>query len=225
MSKRKIAVLLGMVLTFILIRYLDVDEVLSVETLISNKDRLINFTSNYYLISMIIFLVSNILLGAVGVPVFAVYTLAAGLIFGFLEGMILSLSASLIGGYISFFLSRYAFSAFFRKRYAHRLKRVEKKLEDNSFAYLLGLRLLPGFPYFITNIVAGLSPISESIFLTSTFFGILPSTTLFIYTGHVLREIDHVSQFFALKYLWPIIAVVVVTMTALILRLRKNKAI
>jgi uncharacterized membrane protein YdjX (TVP38/TMEM64 family) len=225
MNYKKVAVVVSMILIFIGVRYFEVDNILSIEILIENKDRLIVFTSNHIIASVLIFMIGNIVLGALGVPVFAVFTLAAGLIFGFLEGMMLSLSASLMGGYISFYFSRYAFSNYFRKKYGHRLKKVESKLEANGFKYLLGLRLLPGFPYFVTNIIAGLSPIKESTFLYSTILGIIPSTTLFIYTGHVLRKVDSVYKMFSLEYMWPIVAIVLLVVVAILLKLRKDKAI
>lgn len=225
MNKKKILVLLGMIILFLGVRYFDIDHAISIESLIGNKDRLIEFTARHHLPSVIIFLMTNIFLGAIGVPVFAVFTLAAGLVFGFLEGMILSTASSVIGGYISFFLSRYVFSSYFHKKYGHRLKRIESKLDDKEFSYLLGLRLLPGFPYFLTNILAGLSKIKTTTFFTSTILGILPSTTLFIYCGHVLREVDSVYQMLTIKYMWPVIGVVLMILIGLVIRFKKSKAI
>lgn len=225
MNKKKILVLIGMIVLFLGVRYFDIDHAISVESLIENKDRLIVFTAKYHLPSIIIFLITNILLGAIGVPVFAVFTLAAGLVFGFLEGMILSTISSVTGGYISFFLSRYVFSSYFHKKYGHRLRRIESKMKDKEFTYLLGLRLMPGFPYFLTNILAGLSKIKTTTFFYSTILGILPSTVLFIYCGHVLREVDSVYQMLTLRYMWPVIAVVWMIITGLIIRFKKSKAI
>lgn len=225
MNKKKYLIVVGMIAIVLLVRVIDIQDTISIETLIENKDRLIQFTGRHHLSSGIIFLISNIILGAVGVPVFAVFTLAAGLMFGFLEGLVLSIVGAIVGGYVSFFLSRYAFSSFFQKRYEHRLRKVKDKLENKEFLYLLGLRLLPGFPYFITNILAGLSRIKTSSFIYSTLLGIMPSTLLFIYTGHILRKVDSVYQMLSLQYLWPIIGVALMTIVAVFLRLKKNKII
>jgi len=223
MNYKKLSIVIGMILAFIIFRYLEVDQIISIERLVENKERLIEFTSRHYFASIIIFLVLNVLLGSIGVPVYAVFTLAAGLIFGFFEGIIIALSASLLGGYISFFLSRYAFSNFFRKKYSHRLEKVEKRLEEKGFTYLLGLRLLPGFPYFATNVLAGLSPIKTTTYLYSTILGIIPSTVLFIYTGHVLRELDSIYQMLRFKYMWPVVLVGLMTLTAIVIRYKRKK--
>ncbi|MCH4889668.1 TVP38/TMEM64 family protein [Acidaminobacter sp. JC074] len=225
MNKKKILILVGMIVVFLGVRYFNVDATISVESLLDNKERFIAFSSKYYILSVIIYLVLNIVLGAIGVPVYGVFTMAAGLMFGFLEGLVFSMSAAVLGGYISFNLSRYAFRDFFHKRYSHRLDKFERRLEGREFAHLLGLRLLPGFPYFITNIIAGLSPIKVSPFFMSTIIGILPSAILFNYTGHVLRELDSMAQMMTMKYLWPVIAVALMTLVAIILRLKKNKVI
>lgn len=225
MNKKKIGVMIVMIVAFITLRYFDVGAYLSVETLLNNREKLIVFTSRHYLPTLVIFMVSNILLGAIGVPVFAVYTLAAGLIFGFVEGLILSMTASIVGGYISFYLSRYALSTYFRRKYKHRIEKIESKLKYNQFTVLLGFRLLPGFPYFITNIVAGLSPIDEITFLYSTFLGIIPSTALFIYCGHILRQVSTLKEVLTLANFWPIILILLLAVSAVIIRLKKNKTI
>jgi len=225
MNKKKIGIVIGMIIAFIAFRYFEMDDFVSVDTLLENREKLIAFTERHYIPSIVIFMISNILLGAIGVPVFAVYTLAAGLIFGFLEGMILSISASIIGGYISFYLSRYAFSAYFRRKYHDRLEKIESKLQHKQFTYLLGLRLLPGFPYFLTNIIAGLSPIDEITFLYSTFLGIIPSTFLFIYCGHILREVSTIKEMLTVRNFWPVIGIALMAIIAIIMKLRKNKAI
>jgi len=225
MNKKKILILVGLIIVFIGVRYYNVDTTISVESLLENKERFIAFAERHFLSSIIIYLLLNIVLGAIGVPVYGVFTMAAGLMFGFFEGLVLSMSAAVLGGYISFNLSRYAFRDFFHKRYGNRVKRFEKRIEGREFAHLLGLRLLPGFPYFITNIIAGLSPIKIPPFLISTIIGILPSAILFNYTGHVLRNMDSMAQMMTMKYLWPVIAVGLMTLLAIILRLKKNKVI
>ncbi|MBI9012189.1 MAG: VTT domain-containing protein [Clostridiales bacterium] len=225
MNKRKIGIVFGMVFAFIAFRYFEMDDVVSIDTLLDNRERLIAFTARHYIPSIVIFMLSNIVLGAIGVPVFAVYTLAAGLIFGFVEGLIMSMSASIIGGYISFYLSRYAFSTYFRRKYHNQLEKIESKLQHKQFTYLLGLRLLPGFPYFLTNIMAGLSPIDEMTFLYSTFLGIIPSTVIFIYCGHILREVSTIKEMLTIRNFWPIIMIALMAIVAIIIKLRKNKAI
>lgn len=225
MSKKKFSILLGMILLFVILRYLDISHYLSIDSLLDNREKLIIFTEKHHLMSVIIFMITNILLGALGVPVFAVYTLTAGLIFGFLEGLVLSMTASILGGYISFYLSRYALSNYFRNKYKSRLEKIESKLKYKPFTYLLGLRLLPGFPYFFTNILAGLSPIDKMTFLYSTVLGIMPSTCLFIYCGYILRRVTTIKQMLTLNNFWPVILLVLFAVTTLVIKLKKNKVI
>lgn len=224
MDKKKLTITLILIIVVVGLRFVNVGQWLNIENVLENKAHLIEMTRTHYLASILIFLGAFVLLGTLGVPVYAVFTLAAGLLFGFIPGLIVSMIASTIGGFASFYISRYALYDYFRKKYSHRVKKAEDRFNKHETLYLLSLRLLPGFPYFITNILAGVSKIKNRSFLIATVIGILPSVTLFTYTGSLFRKLNSFKEVYSFQYLWPIILVVLMTLSAVVIKLKRNKA-
>lgn len=214
-----------MVSIFITIRYFDIDDTITIDRLIENKDRLIAFTNSHYIASVIIFISGYITLVAIGLPVFSVFSLAAGLIFGFIDGLFFCLLSATLGGYLTFIASKTVFYDSFRKRYKERLVRIEKRFKDNSFRYLLTMRLIPGVPYSLTNILAGLTTLDWKTFGLATVIGILPSTSIFLFTGHILREVEEFDAFKRPEFITAVVLAGLVLITAVIFRLKKNRAI
>lgn len=223
--RNRILIVTGMVVLFIITRYFDLNDAITVDKLIENKDRLIAFTDEHYLTSVLVFILGYVLLVTIGLPVFSVFSLAAGLIFGFLDGLIFCVTSATIGGYFTFIASKTIFYDVFRKRYAKRLNRIESKFNEKSFRYLLSMRLIPGVPYSLTNVLSGLTTLDWKTFGLATVLGILPGTSIFIYVGYNLREVDEFDAFKRPEFITAIVLLGIIMFVAIIFRLKKNKAI
>lgn len=123
-------------------------------------------------------------------PGAAVLGLVAGAIFGTLAGTVLVSFASSIGATMACALSRYLFRDLVQRRFADRLKRVNAGLHDEGALYLFSLRLLPVIPFFIINLVMGLTTLRLTTFYWVSQLGMLPGTFLFVNAGNQLGLID-----------------------------------
>ncbi|KZY87325.1 pyridine nucleotide-disulfide oxidoreductase, partial [Oleiphilus sp. HI0069] len=141
-------------------------------------------------------------------------TLAGGAIFGLLQGTILVSFASTIGATLAFLVSRTLLKESVQKKFADSLKSINAGIEKEGAFYLFGLRLVPLFPFFVINLVMGLTPIKTRQFFLISQLGMLPGTLVYVYTGTQLGQIDSLSGIlspgllfaFALLGLFPILA-------------------
>lgn len=227
MNRKKLTVLLTIILCFIILRYYKVGDSFTVTSIIENKNELIAFAKNHYLASILIYIASYVLLVGAGLPISAVLCIVAGLIFGLFEGVILAVSSATLGSIISFIGSRYIFSDYIRKNYKYKIDIFETRVSKNRTKYIIWLRLLPGMPFFLVNILAGITSIDLFAFVWSTALGILPSTIVFILTGNALRNISDLSEFKSAQLIIPIVIIVLITLTTIVTRAlyMKKKAI
>lgn len=147
-------------------------------------------------------------------PGAVVLGLVAGSIFGTLVGTLLVSFASTIGATMACALSRYLFRDMVQRRFADKLKRVNAGLQDEGALYLFSLRLLPVIPFFIINLVMGLTTLRLATFFWVSQLGMLPGTFIFVNAGNQLGLIDSSAEIlspgllaaFALMGLFPLAA-------------------
>ena len=101
----------------------------------------------------------------------------------------------------------------------------EKKYSilKNKVRYILGLRLLPGMPFFLVNILAGLTSVELYTFIWTTIVGIFPSTVVFIFAGNGLKTINDFSEFKTAKIIVPGVIIVIIVILTVIGRVLYNK--
>jgi len=127
---------------------------------------------------------------ALSVPGAVVLTLAVGAVFGLLWGTVIVSFASSIGGTLAFLSSRYLFREAVRNRFGERLRGIEAGFEREGAFYLFALRLAPVVPYFLINLLMGLTPIRARTFYTISQLGMLPATLVYVNAGTQLAAID-----------------------------------
>lgn len=126
---------------------------------------------------------------ALSVPGAAVLTLAAGAIFGLVRGTVLVSFASTIGATLAFLSSRYLLRDAVAARLGGRLRAVDRGIARDGAGYLFTLRLVPVFPFFAVNLVAGLTALPVSTFAWVSQVGMLPATIVFVNAGTRLAEV------------------------------------
>ena len=120
-------------------------------------------------------------------------TLIGGAIFNWLALPVVVISAT-IGATIIFILSKSILANYFSKKIIKKYKGLEKGFSKNHFYYLLFLRLIPFAPFFIVNILAGIVNMRIISYVFATFIGIIPGTTIYIFTGITFSELFQNSQ-------------------------------
>ena len=165
-------------------------EYLALESLKASRDALAARYEENSLATLAAFSGIYILVIALSLPGAAVMTLAAGALFGFWPALILVSFASTIGATLAFLTARYLFADAFQSRYADKMAAVNRGIEKEGAFYLLALRLVPLFPFFLINILMGLTRMPATTFYGASQIGMLPGTIAYVYAGTQLAGIE-----------------------------------
>ncbi len=120
---------------------------------------------------------------ALSVPGATILTLAAGLLFGFGPGVVLVVVAATIGATIVFLVARTALGAALRERAGGWIARMEEGFREDALSYLLVLRLIPLFPFWLVNLVPAFLGVPLRTYVIATLLGILPGTAVYVSVG------------------------------------------
>ena len=126
-------------------------------------------------------------------PITAVLTLASGIVFGTLTGFALSLAATTLGGTVALYSTRFLFYDLVERRFTGQIDMVNKGIEKEGAFYLFGLRMIPVIPFWLLNLVMGLTSMRVPIFMLATFCGMIPVLLILTYTGNELGDIESFS--------------------------------
>ncbi|UXI02502.1 FAD-dependent oxidoreductase [Photobacterium sp. TY1-4] len=130
---------------------------------------------------------------ALSLPGAAIMTLLGAALFGFWWSLLLVSFASSIGATLAFLFSRYILRDWVQDKFGHRLAPINAGIEKDGPLYLFTLRLIPVFPFFLVNLLMGLTPISTRMFYLISQLGMLAGTMVYINAGTQLGEIDSLS--------------------------------
>ena len=161
--------------------------------------------NQYYLenrvLTLLGFFLGYIVVTGASLPGAAVMTLAAGAIFGLVTGLILVSFASTIGASIAFLVSRYLFRDMVESRFGASLKAVNAGIEKDGPFYLFALRLVPAFPFFVINLVMGLTKLRLGTFFWVSQLGMLAGTVVYVNAGTQLGSIESPDEIFSTEIL------------------------
>ena len=130
---------------------------------------------------------------ALSLPGAAIMTLAGGALFGLVIGTLIVSFASSIGATLAFLVSRYILRDSVRKRFGTRLAEIDEGLERDGAFYLVTLRLVPLLPFFVINLVAGLTRMKVGVFYLASQIGMLAGTVVFVNAGTQLAR-DRIAR-------------------------------
>ncbi|MGA9332855.1 MAG: FAD-dependent oxidoreductase [Rudaea sp.] len=134
-----------------------------------------------------------VLVTSLSLPGAAILTLAGGAVFGLIEGTVLVSFASTIGATIAMLASRFILRNWVRKRFAHGSKRVDEGIERDGAFYLFSLRLVPAFPFFVINLVMGLTSLPAFTFYWVSQIGMFAGTVVYVNAGTRLASLNSLS--------------------------------
>ena len=194
--------------------YFDLGQYLSLALLKEQLEAFKTYYSQNRLLTMAVYMGLYILVTALSLPGAVIMTLAGGAVFGLFFGFILVSFASTIGATLAFLFSRYMFKDWVQKKFSSKLKAINAGMKKEGGFYLFTLRLVPVFPFFVINLVMGLTPIKTAVFYLVSQAGMLPGTLVFVNAGTQLAKLDSLSGIlspniilsFALLGIFPIIA-------------------
>ena len=167
-------------------------------------------------LTALVYFAVYILVAGLSLPGAALLTIIGGMIFGFWVGLLLVSFASSIGATLAFLASRFVLRDWVQNKFASYLGAINKGMEKEGAFYLLSLRLIPLFPFWVINLVMGLMPIRAATFYWISQLGMLAGTALFVNAGVSLGAVEEFSTTgiltpnlilsFTLLALFPLIA-------------------
>ncbi|MES9899999.1 MAG: FAD-dependent oxidoreductase [Sedimenticola sp.] len=171
----------------------DLGSYLTLENIKAQQAELTNWKETNPWQSAFIVFVVYVVVTALSLPGAAVMSLAIGAIFGLATGLVLVSFASTIGATFAFIISRLLLRDMVQSRFSDKLQSINAGIEKDGAFYLFGLRLVPLFPFFIINLVMGLTPIRTWTFYWVSQVGMLLGTAVFINAGTELAKLDSLS--------------------------------
>jgi dihydrolipoamide dehydrogenase len=220
MDKKKIillALLLALIAAFFVF---DLGSYLTLENLKQQRDGLQQWRDQAPLLSSLGFFLVYVLVTALSLPGATVMTLAIGAIFGLVWGFVLVSFASTIGATLAFLVARFLFRDAVQQRFGDRLQSINAGMAKDGALYLFSLRLVPLFPFFVINLVLGLTPIRTWTYYWVSQLGMLAGTLVYVNAGTQLAGLDSLSGIlspaligsFVLLGIFPLIAKRIVTL-------------
>ena len=194
MNKKKLLILLFVAALIALFVYLHLGRYLTLESLKANRNALLQFYAAHRLAMVVGFIAVYIVQTALSLPGAAILSLAAGAVFGTIMGTVYVNIGATLGATIAFLLARYLLRDLIQKRFGSRLEGINTELEKGGFNYLLFLRLVPIFPFFLINLGAGMTRIPLGSFFWGTMIGIIPGSFVYCSAGGSLASIDRVRE-------------------------------
>ena len=193
MKKSKLLILLLFVIMVSVFVIFDVQQYLNLDALKSQQDYFSSLKQEHAILISGGFFLSYVLITALSLPGAAILTLAAGAIFGLYQGLLIASFASSIGATLAFLASRYLFKDAVQSKFANQLRAFNKGIEKDGAFYLFTLRLVPAFPFFVINLLMGLTTIKTKTFYLVSQIGMLAGTAVFVNAGTQLAKIDSLS--------------------------------
>ena len=214
MNPRKLLLLALVLLLVTAFFVFDLGSYISFEHLKERRDEIQAWQATHPLLAILSAFVIYVAVTALSLPGAAIMTLAIGAVFGFFWGLVLVSFASSVGATLAFLISRFIFRDSVQKRYGRRLKTLNEGIEKDGAFYLFSLRLVPIFPFFLINLLMGLTPIRTWTYYWVSQVGMLAGTVVNVNAGTQLGELETASGIlspgligsFVLLGLFPLLA-------------------
>lgn len=212
-SKKLLIIALGAALVGAFF-YFDLGQYLTLEALKEHRESIAAFYLENQALTIAAYMAIYILATSLSLPGATILTLAGGALFGLVLGTILVSFASTIGATCAFLVARFLLRDSIQAKFGEKLKVINDGIEKEGAFYLFTLRLLPIFPFFVINLVMGLTPIKTWTFFIVSQVGMLLGTIIYVNAGTELAQIDSLSGIlspkliasFVLLGLFPLVA-------------------
>ncbi len=203
LSLRRLAPLLILVIGIGLFFAFGLHHHFSFDALRQNRSELVDLVSRSWLLAAVIYVAVYAGTTALSLPWGSLLTLAGGFLFGPLLGTVLTVLAATAGAFVLFMTAKSALGDPLRTRARRALKagalrRIEAGFQENALSYLLFLRLVPIFPFFVVNLVPAFLGVRPRIYLLGTLLGIIPGTVVYSVVGAGLGKIFERGETFSL---------------------------
>lgn len=175
------------------------DQYINFSTLKANRDSLLTYTLHHYVSVLVIAMAVYTVSTALSLPVATLLSLTIGFLFGLWVGTALILISATLGATLVFLATRYVFAETVSSRLGTTARKLISEFHQNDFNYLLFLRLVPLFPFWLINLATAFTPIKVRTYVLATAIGIIPGAFVFTNLGQSLGRIDSTDQLLSFK--------------------------
>ncbi len=193
MNNKKILIVSVLVLFIAAFFFFDLGQYLTLDYFKSQRDAISAYQDANPLQTALVFFLVYVAVTGLSLPGAAVLTLAAGAIFGLWWGVFIVSFASTLGATIAFLVARLLMRDWVQNKFGQKLKAINQGIEREGAFYLFTLRLVPIFPFFVINLVMGLTPIRVVQFFFVSQVGMLAGTFVYVNAGTQLAQIESLS--------------------------------
>lgn len=201
MSSSRILLLALMMIMLALFFYFDAGKFLSLEYFKSQQTLLDSYIATQPVLSAALFFTIYVVITALSVPGAAIMTLAAGALFGLGWGLVLVSFASTIGASLAMLASRFIFRDSVHAKFSKQLEVINQGVEKEGAFYLFTLRLVPVVPFFLINLLMGLTRLPLKTYFWVSQLGMLAGTAVYVNAGTQLAAIESLSGIMSPKLL------------------------
>ena len=214
MQFRKLALVVALGLAIVAFYAFDLGQYLNLQTLKDKQAAIKAFHADNPFLSSAVYFVIYVLATALSIPGAVLLTLAGGAVFGLFWGTVIISFASTIGATLAFLMSRFLLRDWVTRRFGQRLAAVDQGVHREGALYLFTLRLVPVFPFFLINLLFGLTAMKARTFYWVSQLGMLAGTVVYVNAGTQLGRLDSLSGIlspgllgaFALLGVFPLLA-------------------
>ena len=225
MSKKffKILIVLIFISSFLSILTFDLDQFLSLENIKNTQNQLQSLINESYYFYYTVFFIIYIIVTTFALPFAAIKTILAGALFGLIPGVLLTSFASSIGSTLCFLMSRFVLRNYVENKYRKYVEKVNSGISKDGVFYLFFLRLSPIFPFFIINLIFGLTKMKAITFYIISQIGMLIGTVVFVNAGVQLAKINSIDDILSFEIIisFMLIGLVPFIIKKIIERLKK----
>lgn len=182
-----VLVLLGAIVAYFLF---DLGQILSLENFKASQADIVAAKDANPVLYIAGFFILYVAVTGLSIPGAAIMTLIAGALFGVVVGTIIVSFASTLGASLAFLSARFVLREWVQGKFGERLRAIDEGLEKDGAFYLFTLRLIPVFPFFVINLLMGLTRIKTGTFFWVSQLGMLPATIVFVNAGTQISRIE-----------------------------------
>ena len=185
-----VLVLLGAIVAYVVF---DLGQILSLENFKASQADIVAAKDANPVLYIAGFFILYVAVTGLSIPGAAIMTLIAGALFGVVVGTIIVSFASTLGATLAFLSARFVLREWVQGKFGERLRAIDDGLEKDGAFYLFTLRLIPVFPFFVINLLMGLTRVKTGTFFWVSQLGMLPATIVFVNAGTQISRIESTS--------------------------------
>jgi len=208
---------------------LDLDEYVSLSALKENRQLLADWVQQAGYLAFLAYMAVYAVATAFSLPAGAIITIAGGFLFGPWLGGALTVVGATLGATVLFLAARYAFADLLRERAGTAIRKMEDGFRENALSYMLFLRLIPVFPFFIVNLVPAFLGVKLGTYVIGTAVGIIPGSLVYASLGDGFSAIVekggeiNLGLIFEPRFLFPIVGLGILALIPVVYKKLKGR--